>query len=220
MPESAERFSASCHGDRLVRREASPQVAVYVHIPFCQARCEYCDFTTYVGLDHLMPAYVKAICQEIEVVGRHMGRLSVPTIYFGGGTPSRLPLDLLADLIEGLRSTFDVSGHPEITLEANPGTLSLAYLKGLKALGVNRLSLGAQSAHDHELRMLGRIHSWRDVVQVVGWVREADFGILNVDLIFGLPGQTGRGKRLSRPSSICSRNISRCTTLASRRRPR
>jgi oxygen-independent coproporphyrinogen-3 oxidase len=172
-----------------MRYDPSPTVAIYVHVPFCRARCDYCDFNTYAGLDHLMPMYVEALCQEIEVAGQRLGPLSVPTIYFGGGTPSLLPLDLFAHLIRALGSTFYVPGEPEITVEANPGTITLTYLKGLRALGVNRLSLGVQSAHDGELQMLGRLHSWRDAVQAIAWAREAGFENLNLDLIFGLPGQ-------------------------------
>jgi oxygen-independent coproporphyrinogen-3 oxidase len=137
-----------------------------------------------------MPRYVEALCQEIEVAGQHWRLLRVPTVYLGGGTPSLLPLELLARLIHVLRSTFRTSAHPEITMEANPGTITLAYLKGVRTLGVNRLSLGVQSAHDAELEMLGRIHSWGDAVKAVGWARQADFRNLSLDLIFGLPGQT------------------------------
>ena len=175
-------------------------VALYVHIPFCRSRCDYCDFNTYAGLDELMPAYVAAVCWEIEAAGERWGRLTVPTVYFGGGTPSILPLDLLAQILHVSRSTFHVSDDAEITLEANPGTVTLAYLRGLRALSVNRLSLGAQSAHDDELRLLGRIHTlradahqgeaWAEAVEAVDWARGAGFANLNLDLIFGLPAQT------------------------------
>jgi oxygen-independent coproporphyrinogen-3 oxidase len=169
-------------------------VALYVHVPFCRARCAYCDFSTYAGLEALMPAYVAAVCREIEAAGERWGRLAVPTVYFGGGTPSILPLDLLAQILRVSRSTFHVSDDAEITLEANPGTVTPAYLRGLRALSVNRLSLGAQSAHDDELDLLGRIHTWAQVVEAVKWAREAGSANLNLnlnlDLIFGLPAQT------------------------------
>ncbi len=175
-------------------------MALYVHVPFCRARCAYCDFNTYAGLDELMPAYVAAVCREIEAAGERWGRLAVPTVYFGGGTPSILPLDLLAQILHVSRLTFHVSRDAEITLEANPGTVTPAYLRGLRTLGVNRLSLGAQSAHDDELDLLGRIHTWAQVVEAAKWAREA-FPLnlnlnlnlnlsLNLDLIFGLPAQT------------------------------
>ncbi len=166
------------------------RVALYVHIPFCRARCTYCDFNTYAGLEALMPAYVAAACQEIEAAGERWGPPTVPTIYFGGGTPSLLPLDLLAELFQALRFTFHVLDDAEITLEANPGTVTPAYLRGLRELGANRLSLGVQSVHDDELRLLGRIHTWAQAVEAVEWAREAGVANLNLDLIFGLPGQT------------------------------
>ena len=169
-------------------------VALYVHVPFCRSRCAYCDFNTYAGLDELMPAYVAAVCREIEAAGERWGRLPVPTVYFGGGTPSILPLDLLAQILHVSRLTFHVSRDAEITLEANPGTVTPAYLRGLGALGVNRLSVGAQSAHDDELDLLGRIHTWAQVVEAVNWARETsplNLNLnLNLDLIFGLPTQT------------------------------
>jgi len=164
--------------------------ALYMHIPFCRSRCAYCDFNTYAGLEELIPAYVTAVCREIEVAGERWGRLTVPTIYFGGGTPSLLPLDLVRELFQVARSRFYVSDDAEITLEANPGTVTVGYLRGLRSLGVNRLSLGVQSAHDDELRLLGRIHTWAEAVEAVEWAREAGFANLNLDLIFGLPAQT------------------------------
>ena len=137
-----------------------------------------------------MPDYVAAVCREVETAGERWGRLTVPTIYFGGGTPSLLPLDLLAELLHVSRLTFRVSDSAEISLEANPGTVTPGYLRGLRELGVNRLSLGVQSAHEDELRLLGRIHTWAQAVEAVGWAREAKFANLNLDLIFGLPAQT------------------------------
>jgi oxygen-independent coproporphyrinogen-3 oxidase len=166
------------------------RVAVYVHVPFCRARCSYCDFNTYAGLETLIPAYVAAVCREIEIAGRRWDRLTAPTIYFGGGTPSILPPDLLGELLRALRLAFHVSGDVEITLEANPGTVDVERLCRMRALGVNRLSLGIQSAHDDELGLLGRIHTWDEAVETVGAAREAGFDNLSLDFIFGLPGQT------------------------------
>lgn len=166
------------------------KVAIYVHIPFCQARCAYCDFNTYAGLETLIPAYVTAVRREIEIAGERWGHLTVPTIYFGGGTPSILPPDLLDELLHALRFTFHVSQDAEITLEANPGTVSADDLRRLRTLGVNRLSLGVQSAHDDELCLLGRIHTWAEAVGTVKATRAAGFDNLSLDFIFGLPGQT------------------------------
>ena len=168
--------------------ETSQRVALYVHVPFCQARCAYCDFSTYAGLESLIPAYVAALCREIEHAGQQWGHLAVPTIYFGGGTPSLLPSELLSILFDTLRFTFHVSDDAEITLEANPGTVSTEWLYRLRTLGVNRLSLGVQSAHDDELHLLGRIHTWAQAVETVAAARAAGFDNLNLDFIYGLPG--------------------------------
>ena len=168
----------------------SQHVAFYVHVPFCQARCAYCDFSTYAGLERLIPAYVAALCREIEHAGQQWGHLAVPTIYFGGGTPSLLPSELLSILFDTLRFTFHVSDDAEITLEANPGTVTTEWLYRLRTLGLNRLSLGVQSAHDDELHLLGRIHSWAQAVETVAAARAAGFDNLNLDFIYGLPGHT------------------------------
>lgn len=165
-------------------------VALYVHVPFCQARCSYCDFNTYAELGNLIPAYLKALCQEVAAARDRWGELRVSTVYIGGGTPSLLPLNLLTDLIGVVRATFDLSPCREITLEANPGTLTGSYLAGLRSLGIDRLSIGAQSAHEQELRMLGRIHSWDDVVRAVDEAYGSGFENLSLDLLFGLPGQS------------------------------
>jgi oxygen-independent coproporphyrinogen-3 oxidase len=165
-------------------------VALYVHLPFCSKRCAYCDFNTYGGLRELVPAYADTLCQEIEAAGEYWNALGVSTIYLGGGTPSLLPLDLLADLFDAAHKALHVSTDPEITIEANPGTVTPAYLRGLRGMGINRLSLGAQSTHDDELQTLGRIHTWRDTVETVRSARKAGFENIGFDLMFGLPGQT------------------------------
>jgi len=167
-------------------------VGLYVHIPFCGQRCAYCDFNTYSGLNKLMPAYVKALCREIELRSRHWGPLAVSTVYLGGGTPSLLSLDLLGALFGVLRAAFDVAADPEITIEANPETVTLSYLGGLRALGINRLSLGVQSTCDEELQMLGRRHTWDDVMEAVESARGVGFRDISLDLMYGLPGQAVR----------------------------
>ncbi|HIE38731.1 MAG TPA: radical SAM family heme chaperone HemW [Anaerolineales bacterium] len=162
------------------------EAAAYVHVPFCRARCAYCDFNTYAGIDHLIPAYGDALRAELRAAPHARAR----TLYFGGGTPSILPLDLLAELFHVLRLTLHIPSDAEVTLEANPGTVPPAYLRGLRELGVNRLSLGAQSIHEDELRLLGRIHTWAETAEAVEAARAAGFDNLNLDFIYGLPGQT------------------------------
>ncbi|QYK50435.1 MAG: radical SAM family heme chaperone HemW [Anaerolineales bacterium] len=166
-------------------------LSLYLHIPFCRHRCGYCDFNTYAGLDDLMPAYTDALIAEAEWLAAAAGeRLPVHTIFLGGGTPSLLPLEAMQRLLAALHAAYDVAADAEISLEANPGTLSPEYLAGLRAAGFNRISLGVQSASPHELLVLEREHDFVDVVNSVKWARQAGFDNLNLDWIFGLPGQS------------------------------
>ena len=156
-----------------------------------------------------MTPYARALAREIRMVGTSSpvpdrsplsaakgrgvgggGVRSVHTVFFGGGTPSLLPLELHGEIFAALRASFELTPDCEITLEANPGTVGLPYLERLRALGVNRLSFGVQSAHPSELKLLDRLHSFNDVVQAVRWARAAGFVNLNLDLIFGIPHQT------------------------------
>jgi oxygen-independent coproporphyrinogen-3 oxidase len=173
--------------------------SLYFHIPFCIHRCAYCDFNTYARQERLIPAYVEALLQEIQhVAGSASERLLVHTIFFGGGTPSLLALRQVEQILQEVRKhfTFDsiesVSAPfpQEISLEANPGTVSLASLQGMRQAGINRISFGVQSFHKDELRQLERIHNSIDVLEAVHWARKAGFENLNLDLIYGLPGQT------------------------------
>jgi oxygen-independent coproporphyrinogen-3 oxidase len=164
--------------------------SIYLHVPFCRHRCSYCDFNTFAGQERNIPDYVKAICAEIHIVGNSAGqRIPVHTIFFGGGTPSLLRATDLGIILGTLRERFTFQDKMEITLEANPGTVSYDYLKDLRGLGINRLSFGMQSAHPDDLRLLERQHDFFDVVQAVDWARRAGFDNLSLDLIFGLPEQ-------------------------------
>jgi len=165
--------------------------SLYIHIPFCTHRCGYCDFNTYAGQEALIPEYTKAICREVEFIRWEMDiRLPVHTIFFGGGTPSLLPIKELEIIFTSLDKYFDLSQDIEVSLEANPGTVSKEYLKELSILGVNRLSLGMQSANIEELSLLERQHTFTEVVLAVEWARSVGFDNLNLDLIFGLPYQS------------------------------
>jgi oxygen-independent coproporphyrinogen-3 oxidase len=167
-----------------------PLYSVYLHIPFCRHRCSYCDFNTYAGLESLIPDYIAALCREIQLVSQAAGeRLKIHTVFFGGGTPSLLPSEAVEKIMGFVREAFDLSPEAEVSLEANPGTLSFAYLQDLHKLGVNRLSLGMQSAHPGELRLLDREHDLGDLIQSVRWARKAGFQNLNLDLIYGISGQ-------------------------------
>ncbi|HEY77047.1 MAG TPA: radical SAM family heme chaperone HemW [Thermoflexia bacterium] len=163
-----------------------PQSAIYVHIPFCLRRCTYCAFNTYAGLAHLIPGYVDALRAEMG----QAPRVRAHTLYFGGGTPSLLHPEQVGLLVEAVRHHFSLPDDAEISLEANPGTVDLDSLRGLRAAGVSRLSLGVQSAHDDELRLLGRLHTWDQAIEAFHTARRAGFTNINLDFIYGLPGQT------------------------------
>jgi oxygen-independent coproporphyrinogen-3 oxidase len=166
-------------------------LSLYLHIPFCRHRCGYCDFNTYAGLQDLIPAYVEALITEIRIVGQGAGKkLPVHTVFFGGGTPSLLPASDIARILNAIGDEYALQNNAEISLEANPGTVSLDSLRGMRAAGVTRLSFGVQSANPEELRLLEREHDFGDVIEAVKWARQAGFDNLNLDWIFGLPGQT------------------------------
>lgn len=167
------------------------QHSVYLHIPFCIHRCAYCDFNTYAGQEDLIPAYVDALCREIHWVGASAPQsLIVHTIYFGGGTPSLLSPRQFDVILGALNRSFQVSSDAEITVEANPGTVSADGLQDMRRLGINRLSLGVQSANGEELRTLERQHTYLDVLEAVSSARRAGFDNVSLDLIYGLPEQT------------------------------
>ena len=163
--------------------------AVYIHIPFCIKRCYYCDFITYAGQGDLIGKYVETLLDESKA---YRGKITDPidTVYFGGGTPSVLPAKTIALIITALKGQFYLKENAEITLEANPGTLSLSYLQALRQAGVNRLSLGIQSFDNEDLKVLGRIHNAEQAQEAINFSRQAGFENLSLDLIFGLPGQS------------------------------
>jgi len=166
------------------------QTALYVHVPFCLQRCAYCDFNTYSGLLALRVDYVEALRRELRARAVCYSHVAATTLYFGGGTPSLLPLEMVGAIIADARQFLALSPDAEITLEANPGTVDAASLAALREVGVNRLSLGVQSARDEELRVLGRIHTWAEAVGAVAAARQAGFDNLSLDMMYGLPGQT------------------------------
>jgi oxygen-independent coproporphyrinogen III oxidase len=166
-------------------------ISLYIHIPFCRQRCSYCDFVTTAGRLGRMDDYIKAVCREVEQICQSgTGQLQVKTIFFGGGTPSLVSLKQYESLFAAFECCFDVDKNAEISLETNPGTLTLPYLQGLRQVGFNRISIGAQSVHADELALLQRIHNAHQIYQAVEWSRSAGFDNLNLDLMFGLPNQT------------------------------
>ena len=164
--------------------------SLYLHIPFCRSRCTYCDFTTFAGVQYLIPDYVAALRCEIRYLAEITGeRLPVHTVFFGGGTPSLLTTAQFSGILNDLQMGFDIQNDAEISLEANPGTVTLQSLKALRSIGFNRISFGVQSFHPQDLMLMGRIHEAIEALRVISWARKAGFENLNLDLIFGIPGQ-------------------------------
>lgn len=170
-------------------------ISLYLHIPFCHAKCHYCDFNSYAGMLGLREQYVAALADEIRFAGARVRHPSgalrrCRTIFFGGGTPSLLTADQVGALLDATRESFALDDQAEITLEANPGTLEYGHLDDLRAAGINRLSMGAQSFDAGLLRWMGRIHTPEEVESAVAAARAAGFDNLNLDFIYALPGQS------------------------------
>ncbi|MBE0611791.1 MAG: radical SAM family heme chaperone HemW [Dehalococcoidia bacterium] len=165
-------------------------LAVYVHIPFCTVKCGYCDFNAYAGMDNLKDAYGAALVAEVHANAPLLSGRSVASIGFGGGTPSEVAADHVAGVVAALREHARLEPAAELTLEANPGTLDRPQIEALRAAGVTRLSIGAQSFRADELRFLDRIHSPQATAAAVELARKAGFESIGLDLIYGLPGQT------------------------------
>ena len=172
-----------------------PVRAAYVHIPFCISKCSYCDFCSFPGLpEETMAAYAVALEQEIIATARHASRQNIiaplRTVFFGGGTPTVLPTEMLTKLFKTLRRSFGLEKDGEFTLEANPGTVTKTSLEQLFEAGFNRLSFGLQAVQPHLLKRLGRIHTFGDFTESVNRARAAGFTSINADIMFGLPEQT------------------------------
>jgi oxygen-independent coproporphyrinogen III oxidase len=168
-------------------------LSIYLHIPFCRTKCTYCAFNTYTNLDALIPAFVDALEREIVLVGESQPRQDVHTIFFGGGTPSLLTPAQLDQLLTAINGHFSLRSDAEISMEANPNDITLEYMRGVRSVGINRLSLGMQSAIDTELRLFARRHDNDQVARAVSAARTAGFDNLNLDLIYGVPHQTVKG---------------------------
>ncbi len=168
----------------------APPLGLYIHIPWCVTRCIYCDFNTYIdGEAALKERYHQALLREIREAGTALGRPALDSVFFGGGTPTTLPPEWLAEVVAVVKEAFTLREDAEVTSEANPGTLSVGYLRALREGGINRLSLGVQSFDDQELRFLSRLHDAATARQAVEAARRAGFDNLSLDLIFNLPRQ-------------------------------
>lgn len=165
------------------------ELELYIHIPFCARKCAYCDFLSFAAPERVYRDYMDKLLEEIRGQGPNFQEYRVSTIFVGGGTPSILPADLIMELFATLSENFDISPDAEITMEANPGTLTMEKLEVYRQSGVNRLSIGLQSADDKELKYLGRIHSYDSFLKSFQRARQAGFKNINVDLMSALPGQ-------------------------------
>jgi len=162
-------------------------IAIYVHLPFCRRKCRYCSFVSYEDRVADIPAYVSALAADI---GRCAGGENVGSVYLGGGTPSLLTAEQIGEILAAARSLFTLSPAAEISIEANPGTVDETFLRGIRKLGVNRLSLGVQSLKDDELKLLGRIHNVAQAKEAFSQARQAGFDNINLDFIYGFPAQS------------------------------
>ena len=165
-------------------------LSLYIHIPFCVKKCNYCDFLSAPCDGSTKQRYVDALCKEIKQKSELFQKRKVDTVFFGGGTPSILSPEQIEQIMSAVKKNFQVLPNAEISMEINPGTVDREKLETYKRLEINRLSIGLQSANNEELKVLGRIHTWEEFVQTWELVREVGFSNVNIDLMSALPGQT------------------------------
>lgn len=189
------------------------KAGIYIHIPFCQKKCGYCDFYSTSFLT-LIPSFVNRLTNEIDIVATRYSDLQFNTIFFGGGTPSLLPTVQLEKILNSLCKSFSIDSNGEFTIEANPGTLTPKKIIDLHQMGFNRLSLGAQSFNMQDLQFLGRIHSVEEIYSNFEVARKAGFNNINIDLITAFPGLSQRNflNTLKNAAALKPEHIS-CYTL-------
>ena len=183
---------------------------LYLHMPFCVRKCAYCDFLSFPSGAETQRMYAKRLMEDIDVMGKRYGEIPVETIFIGGGTPSVPDSGLIVEIMEHVRHAFHVADGAEISMEANPGTVTREKLTDYRKAGINRLSFGLQSANDRELKLLGRIHTWAEFLESFTLARECGFVNLNIDLMSALPGQTCESwkETLSRVTDLDPEHIS------------
>lgn len=164
--------------------------ALYIHIPFCRRKCSYCDFFSVTATDSQIKSYPDLLIRHLAWAAEQGWSGPVDSIYFGGGTPSLLAPEAIAAILQAINQTLSLAKDTEISLEANPGTVSQQSLAGYRSAGVNRLSLGLQTCNNRQLTLLGRQHDRQEGFNAVTWARDAGFDNLSLDLMFALPGQT------------------------------
>ena len=169
------------------------KLELYIHIPFCVKKCDYCDFLSFPADSNTQIRYVHALLQEIRYYGNLLGDYHVPTIYIGGGTPSWLEENLIYTVLQQVASSFHVEADAEISIECNPGTVTAKKLNVYQSAGINRLSIGLQSTNNEELKALGRIHTYDQFLKTYELARNAGFENINIDLMSAIPDQTYEG---------------------------
>lgn len=165
------------------------ELGIYIHIPFCKQKCFYCDFCSFANKNEMQGKYVETVINEIKNI-THKEKYTVTTIYLGGGTPSILNPNYIKNILQEIKSSFEILDDAEITIEINPGTVNEEKLKKYKEYGINRLSIGLQSANDKILKKIGRIHDYKQFEETFFYARKCGFKNINVDLMIGLPTQT------------------------------
>lgn len=166
------------------------EMELYIHIPFCMKKCSYCDFLSFSADEQTQYSYVQALLRELVFYGSKYKERVISTIYIGGGTPSWLREEYMEAIMMQVRSSFSVAEDAEITIECNPGTITSQKFEVYKKIGINRLSIGLQSAHNEELKILGRVHNYEQFLKTFDMARKHGFNNINVDLMSSLPGQT------------------------------
>lgn len=164
------------------------ELGIYIHIPFCKQKCFYCDFCSFTNKNEMQEKYVETVINEIKNI-THKEKYTVTTIYLGGGTPSILNPEYIKNILQEIKSSFKILDDAEITIEINPGTVNEEKLKRYKEYGINRLSIGLQSANDKILKNIGRIHDYKQFEETFFFARKCGFKNINVDLMIGLPTQ-------------------------------
>lgn len=164
------------------------ELGIYIHIPFCKQKCFYCDFCSFANKNEMQEKYVETVINEIKNI-THKEKYTVTTIYLGGGTPSILNPEYIKNILQEIKSSFKILDDAEITIEINPGTVNEEKLKRYKEYGINRLSIGLQSANDKILKNIGRIHDYKQFEETFFFARKCGFKNINVDLMIGLPTQ-------------------------------
>lgn len=165
-------------------------ISIYIHIPFCVKKCQYCDFLSAPADSRAQEVYLRALKQEIREQAARYREYEVQTVFIGGGTPTAVPCENLCEVLKTVFTCYRVNPQAEISMEANPGTVTKETLLSYRKAGINRISIGLQSADDVELKLLGRIHTYRDFQQTYRWAQEAGFTNINLDIMSALPGQS------------------------------